>query len=344
MTFTTFQRINQKINELVYYRDPSNVLRNSIAIRTLLASIVCVSHQLYIFSDYHTIVLDTRLAVAAFFFISGFSIAHSLNKRSFDLIGLRKFFKARLKRVYVPYVVLIILQTIIFSYLFNAEYIHIFRYFLNNILMLNFLYPFPGEVYQYPVNGALWSLKWEVLCYSLSPIMFILSMNNKWNKPIIVGLLIGIIVSLFFDYQHTSKPLFLILIFFIGLRLFFFNSLVLNWITRNRLFVVFALIGYVGFYGNGNLGGIYLGIIVIYYLLNHFNLDKWIKTDISYSIYIVHFPVAVAARTLFDPCPVNKLPCLGLLLLTTFLLSYLFAFLVEKKLTAFVFSSSPSRY
>ena len=344
MFFTTFfQRINQKINDLAYHRDPSNILRNSIAIRTLLASIVCVSHQLYIVSDYHTILLDTRLAVAAFFFISGFSIAHSLNKRTFDLPGLKKFFKARLKRIYVPYAVLIFLQTIIFTYLFNAEYFHTYNYFLANIVFLNYLYPFPGEIYQYPVNGALWSLKWEVLCYSLSPIIFMLSMKNKWNKPIILGLLLGILLSLFFDYKFSSNPLFLFLIFFIGMRLFFFNSLVLNWITRNRYFVVFSIIGYVVLYYNGNLGGIYLGIIVIYYILNHFNFDKWINMDISYSIYILHFPMAVAARILFKSNPNNELLNLGMLFLVTFLISYLFSLFVEKKLTALIFTSSNSR-
>jgi peptidoglycan/LPS O-acetylase OafA/YrhL len=340
MVLKIFQSLNGKINKWANRRDSSNILRNSIAIRTLLASIVCVSHQLYVFSDLHYMVLDTRLAVAAFFFISGFSIAHSLNGRTFDLEGLKKFFKARFKRVYVPYIVLILIQTFIFAYLFDAVLIHALRYFINNIVLLNYRYAFPGEVFQYPVNGSLWSLKWEVLCYILSPLLFKLSLNVKWSKLVFIGLLIAIAVSSFFDYVHTNKPLFLVFIFFVGLRLFFFSSLVLNWINRNRLVVVLALIGYTGLFLNGYLGGIYLGIIVVYYCLNNFELDKWIKTDISYSIYIVHFPMAVVARKIMGPDPVYNPLYIGILMVSTFLFAYIFALLVEKKLTAYLFRSS----
>lgn len=332
--------INLFINKIVYQRDKANLFRNSIALRTLLASIVCLSHQLYIFSNYHTMLLDTRLAVAAFFFISGFSIANSLNRRNFDLNGLKIFFKARFKRVYVPYVVLILLQTIIFSLMYDAEIKHALQYFKFNFLLLNYYYPFPGESFQFPVNGSLWSLKWEVLCYILSPLLFFISLHKKWNKPLFVALMIAIFSSSFLDYVYTNRPLFLIFIFFVGFRLYFFHSLVIEWITKNPVLLGLSLVGYAFMYVGGFFGGIYLGILLVYYLLNNFDLDKWIKNDISYSIYIVHFPIAVLARKWMGIDPVQNPFYFGLLFLTSLLFAYLFAQIVEKKLTGYLFPAA----
>jgi peptidoglycan/LPS O-acetylase OafA/YrhL len=342
MAFTLLHHINHFINKLAYQRDESNLLRNSIAIRTLLAIIVCVSHQLYIFSDFHTMLLDTRLAVAAFFFISGFSISHSLSGRVLDLNGLKKFFKARFKRVYVPYIVLIVLQTLVFSLMFGAEIQQALKYFVYNIVLLNYKYPFLGEIFQFPINGSLWSLKWEVMCYILSPLLFVLSLNKRSNKSVFIVMLLVILASSFLDYVHTNKPLFLVFIFFVGMRLYFFHAMALAWITTKPILVAISFIGYALLFICGYLGGIYLGIIVVYYLLNHFELDKWMKNDISYSIYIVHFPMAVAARKWMGPDPIQNPIYLGLLLLITLLFAYVFTPVIEEKFSAYLFSSSKS--
>jgi peptidoglycan/LPS O-acetylase OafA/YrhL len=339
MKFTFIKQGKTFLEHIAFTRDPSNVLKNSITIRTLLASIVCVSHQLYILCDFHSIALDTRLAVAAFFFISGFSIAHSLNRRTFDFTGLRNFYKARFKRVYIPYLVLILLQTLVFSWIFNSQIIEASKYLFFNVLLLNYKYPFPGEVYNYPVNGSLWSLKWEVLCYILAPILYHFSLKKETNKLMFVLIIVGIVLTSFTSYTHANKPLFLIFIFFIGLRIYFFNSIILAWVTKYPHIIVASLVGYILMMLNGWLGGVYLGVAVVYYLLNHFNLDKWIRTDISYSIYIIHFPLAVLTRNLFSFEPITSPIYTIALFGITIGMSFLYAFIVEKKLTQLLFKS-----
>jgi peptidoglycan/LPS O-acetylase OafA/YrhL len=153
-------------------------------------------------------------------------------------------------------------------------------------------------------------------------------------------MLIAIFASSFLDYVYTNRPLFLIFIFFVGFRLYFFHSLVIEWITKNPVLIVLSLVGYAIMFFWGFFGGIYLGILLVYYLLNNFDLDKWIKNDISYSIYIVHFPMAVAARKWMGPDPIQNPIYFGSLLLITFLFAYVFTQVIEEKFSSYLFSRS----
>lgn len=114
------------------------------------------------------------LAVAVFFFISGWVNTHSL------LWGdsAKQFYLKRVKRIYPTYLKALALGLGL-SLIFGA-YNH--SYLLNAL----FLNPFVGTV---PTNAPLWSLSYEVYLYALLPLMLINS--TFWS---IVGWLLACLV------------------------------------------------------------------------------------------------------------------------------------------------------
>ena len=152
-------------------------------LRLLFAGTVCLVHVqgLSGFSELEPItrVLSAGMAVKAFFVVSGFLIFMSFERSS----SLRAYALKRVRRIYPAYFAVVMLCAIglvavssvnVEDY-FSSAWV---KYVVSNLLFLNFLHPtLPGvfEGNKIPeVNGALWTLKIEVMFYLSVPLFVIL--------------------------------------------------------------------------------------------------------------------------------------------------------------------------
>ena len=120
-----------------------------------------------------------HLAVECFFVISGFLITQSYLRNN----DLRTYFKARFLRVYPLYFIVIttsfLVGALITSFSFKEYFINGGGvYLLSNLTFLNFIDPALPGVFESSnhirpaVNGALWTLKLEVMFYCAVPIIY----------------------------------------------------------------------------------------------------------------------------------------------------------------------------
>jgi peptidoglycan/LPS O-acetylase OafA/YrhL len=152
-----------------------NILRLILAILVFFAhwNILTqqnISNTLFHFSGY---------AVDMFFIVSGFLIFWSFdNDQNKKYFYIKRFF-----RIFPLYAFLVILQTLFFILYSDGTLNEISRYFVSNILFLNFLAPSVGTTLNSlsvdAINGSLWTLKNEVAFYVLVPFIFIL--YKKWG-------------------------------------------------------------------------------------------------------------------------------------------------------------------
>ena len=122
--------------------------------------------------------------VGSFFAISGFLMFSSYEKHN----NLKGYFVRRAKRIFPPYVFIVLLAAVGLSavstlspgdYFTNAD---LYKYLVSNLCFLNFLQPdLPGVFesnYIQAINGSLWTMKGEVICYILVPVVFYLLKKN----------------------------------------------------------------------------------------------------------------------------------------------------------------------
>ena len=149
-------------------------------LRLLFATTVCLVHtyELSGFSELQGIAgyLSSAVAVKAFFVVSGFLVFMSYERSQ----SIGDYAVKRLRRIYPAYFVTIIffavglfvLSTKNFGQYFSWGFI---KYLLANFSFLNFIQlSLPGVFESHKisaVNGALWTLKIEVMFYAAVPVL-----------------------------------------------------------------------------------------------------------------------------------------------------------------------------
>jgi len=289
MTNTLDQYLSSKKNNLDFIRFVAAVMvifSHSFDLNTV------VSEPLEVISNYRF--SFGSMAVAIFFIISGILITQSFQRSS----SLYTFTASRVLRIFpalitVTILTIFLLGTIVTSHDLRSYFsdVRTFTY-LQNISGLKLQYELPGvfEHNPYPktVNGSLWSLRYEIICYCLVVIIgFIL--RKKYVLPLI-GLLIMVLI---FEEKLFDVTM---IYFFIGALTYIFRKYI-------SLSVGFALLSTIIFltniYFNINrpitfiINGLSLGYLIIY--LGFFNtkyLQNFTKNgDYSYGIYIYAFPI-----------------------------------------------------
>lgn len=165
-------------------------------IRLILAMIVCLVHAAELSQQSLLkpigLVLSSKLAVDAFFVISGFLIFMSYERTS----SLRRYAIKRARRIYPAYLCIILLcafglftlSELPVEQYFSAYW---FKYLLANLTLLNFLAPSLPGVFEnnllQAVNGALWTIKIEVMFYCSVPL--IVWFAQRFGRlPVLLGL------------------------------------------------------------------------------------------------------------------------------------------------------------
>ena len=164
----------------------SNEIKNNNFdfLRLLFAMIVCLSHCQNLTGmeelRFYLPFLSAEIAVKSFFVISGFLIFMSYERST----SLKSYAIKRLRRIYPAYFTIIVSCAILFagiSSLSISDYLSadLLKYLAANLSFGNFLqHSLPGVFESNPlnaVNGALWTLKIEVMFYVTVPIIVYLS-------------------------------------------------------------------------------------------------------------------------------------------------------------------------
>lgn len=315
-----------------------DLLRLTLAILVFFAHWNTLTFQNLSYFPFHL----STYAVHMFFIVSGFLIFWSFDADQ----NKKRFYIKRFFRIFPLYAFLIFLQTLFFVAFADGDYSQILKYFVSNILFLNFLAPSVGDafsdLYVNAINGSLWTLKNEVAFYVLVPLIFML--YKKWGGVFLVILyslsvayMFGVdyISSLDFVSRHHADILLFqfpaqVRLFVVGILLYTLykkfnqnNSLILAIVSV----VLVALVG-----GNPLFDYIFypfsIGFIMVY--LAYFVKKIKINFDFSYSFYILHFPV-IQLALYFDINPSNPLISFLSMFFVILFLSYFSEKYIEKR-------------
>ncbi|MDD4929270.1 MAG: acyltransferase [Gallionella sp.] len=278
--------------------------------------------------------VSSEIAVKSFFVVSGFLIFMSYeNSRD-----TRSYFVKRVRRIYPAYLFVVTICAvfgIFFSTHAAGDYfsLQLLKYVAANLFFLNFLQPNLPGVFEanslQAVNGALWTLKIEVMFYLIVPLV-VKAFRKFGRMPVLTVLfLCSVIYSMSMEglahktgqgfYLELQRQLPGQLSFFIaGAAGYYYLQYLVryaNWLIPTAI-VVFALQSWLPW---GVVQPVALAVLVVSFacvIPCLGNFDKY--GDFSYGIYIAHFPILqlMISYGLFKESPWVMLFVAGVLVMT----------------------------
>lgn len=277
--------------------------------------------------------LSSEIAVKSFFVVSGFLIFMSYeNSRN-----IKNYFAKRARRIYPAYFSIVMICAVlgsVFSVHSWDEYFspQLLKYVSANLLFLNFLQPnlpglFESNSLQ-AVNGALWTLKIEVMFY-LSVPLAVMAFRKFGRMPVLLALYIcSVIYSVAMGglagktgsgfYLELQRQLPGQLAYFIaGAAGYYYFQYLAKYAARLAALAVaaFALQAWLPWVA---IQPAALGVLVVFFACVIPCLGNFGKYgDFSYGIYIVHFPIlqTLVAYGLFRESPWAMLVVAGALVM-----------------------------
>ena len=258
-----------------------------------------------------------KLGVIVFFCISGFFIARSYDRnRSFSV-----FFVARALRLFPALMVVLLVTVTIAGFLTTAppsEYwSKVPIYIMRNLSLIYLQYGLPGVFTSVPygsaINGSLWTLFYEVICYAL---IAIAGLSGLFHRPkqsifftfVIIVMCITIIVTEFDLGIHIELLGMLALPFSIGTFLYLLRARILLSIQLAVFLLAasFLFIGTIAFETVFIIALCYaifcLGYARSKHLLHYNQLG-----DYSYGFYIYAFPIQQLGAMLGYTTPITNM-------------------------------------
>lgn len=278
-------------------------------------------------------IVSSEIAVKSFFVVSGFLIFMSYQNSQ----SISSYCSKRIRRIYPAYLFVIIASVLlgaIFTKFSANEYwsFTTIKYFLANLTFLNFLQPelpglFSSNIHP-AVNGALWTLKIEVMFYITVPLI-VFCFNCIGRLPVMALLFISSVIYsyvLFAMAQSDEGGAFVELqrqlpgqltFFIVGAAGYYYFE------AFKKYAPYLVLLAVVAFVFKSHLPWIILeplslGILVIYFATVFPYLGNFGKYgDFSYGIYILHFPILqlLIANRLFADSPIVFIAVAGTLVL-----------------------------
>ncbi len=273
-------------------------------------------HELGFLANY----FSGRLAVDAFFVVSGFLVYMSLERSR----NLSNYFEKRIRRILPAYVTVVVVCAFAFSGLSRLHVSEYFgtdwlRYLAANLTFLNFLHPtLPGVFEQnrlQAVNGALWTIKIEVMFYLVLPLVAWIAVRMRRWACFMVVYVLSILYSLVLASLADGHPLLAVLERQLpGQMAFFVSGMLLyayydHFRLRARYLIWPALLLVV--FGRDvqwlyPLYPLALACVVVHVATILPYLGNWgYFGDLSYGVYIWHFPLiqALIAMGVFEASP-----------------------------------------
>lgn len=239
------------------------------------------------------------LAVCIFFFFSGFFLNRSVNKGQ----GAYIFFKARCIRIF-PSLFAVITVSVFFGSCITTEGLltyytnpQTYEYLLNSILILRHELPgvFENNIYNPTVNGSLWTLPVEFVCYIVCYLVWRMGLSKekvmKYTIPFFVVGYISLHIVLE-QYKLLNSALRPCGMFYVGMLFDTYRKK----IFIKQKYLILCIIGlilstYFGFLEYGAI--LFLSYVLIYIV---FGTNKKMSTfgnkyEISYGMYLSAFPI-----------------------------------------------------
>lgn len=278
--------------------------------RLLFAGTVCLVHA-YQLSGFRRLewianIFSSAVAVKGFFVVSGFLIFMSAERST----SFGSYANKRVRRIYPAYFTVVALCAIGLVSASSMNAGHYFsstwiRYVAANLTFMNFMQPSLPGVFDAnkldAVNGALWTLKIEVMFYFSVP-YFIVLFHRFPRLPILLIFYCASVIYaelLTTAAYSTSSHLYMELArqlpgqlsyFLAGASLYYFLSLFERRIAYFLSFAA-AVLAVNTVYPVPLLEPLALAIVVVFFGLFLYagNFGKY--GDFSYGVYIIHFPV-----------------------------------------------------
>ena len=291
-------------------------------LRIILALCVIITHAytlsgqpesndpLFIFTNGY--LSSSYAAVAGFFSVSGFLVMQSLQRSQ----HISDFFLKRIVRIFPGLLVLLFLTValgwIVYPYGIS-QYLHnpsVYSYFSRNLLLLNQQLGIDGMFqhlpYQNVINGSLWTLPYEIVCYLILSLFFFIPARLHRHCTLFICLLCvtGYILSFSFPRLagipffslRSGNTIYYMAHFFCGAFLGTISRFV--YAKRGVIALAFLVLMVLSF-GDRSYFVSFQALILppIFIALGCMNQPKWVsrilrKTgDMSYGIYIYGFVV-----------------------------------------------------
>jgi peptidoglycan/LPS O-acetylase OafA/YrhL/O-antigen ligase len=306
---------------------PSSTHNNFHLVRLLLALMVVAYHGVALsglsgWSDVEArLSLAAELGVQGFFAVSGYLVWISLERSS----SLGRYAEKRVRRLLPAYVVIVLacaLTALILSPASRDDLPGVLRYVGWNLGLLNFMEPnLPGVFVDNrftEVNGALWTLKIEVMFYLVLPVLaWLLRAAGRHRWILVVAVYVaseawrvaleqtgsaqnnGLLIEL--SRQLPGQMSF----FIVGIALAAWRN-DLNWRSALAPVALIVLAASILVPALDVVRALGIGVVVIWIatgLPRIFDAARF--GDLSYGLYIVHFPIiqTVVALGLFLATP-----------------------------------------
>lgn len=265
--------------------------------------------------------------VGSFFAISGFLMFSSFEKRPY----LKGYFDRRARRILPPYIFIVVLSAVLLSCVSSLSFgeyfsdLRLYKYIVANLMFVNFIEPsLPGVFVDSPnlmsaVNGSLWTMKGEVVCYISVPAVYAVIRRYSEHASHILCVLIGgcfiVYVLLTLNSDGLERGIVTILAKQFRVFTFFYVGALINiylqdikkykWITISVALILLYISTLNGCL-NLCLRPFTDSVMVIWFSMvgtwGHF-LSRY--NSLSYDVYLIHFPVIQLILAL------GLMPCLG---------------------------------
>jgi peptidoglycan/LPS O-acetylase OafA/YrhL len=276
----------------------------------LFAETVCFVHAYALSGEkqlkWIPAVLSSKVAVEAFFVVSGFLIFMSYERSS----SIRSYTSKRVRRIYPAYFVVVMLcalslwtvSSVDLKDYFSADWL---KYVLANLTFLNIVQPTLLGVFESnrfsEINGALWTLKIEVMFYAAVPVIVYL-FRRIGRFPVLVTLYFASVAYMSLMtmlaehsrsglYDELARQLPGQLAYFMAGAFFYYYLPLFE--RRLPYFVAFASLALLVnfFYPVSVLEPFAIATAVAFFGLYLYlgNFGKY--GDFSYGVYIIHFPI-----------------------------------------------------
>lgn len=290
---------------------PAARLRNVSELRLLFAASVVLSHAATLLGGdgyrWLRIALNSEAAVQGFFILSGYLVCGSYDR----LRSPAEFYKRRLLRIYPAYAVAVLLfitlgllqATLLGN---RIDWSQLPAYLAANLATLNFLQHGINGVFagnpMAEVNGALWSIKVELMFYAVLPLLYWAGRRVSFVALALVLILAGaawwpalnwlcaqwgFTPALSYKFQLPGQ------IHFFGLGIALFARSKGHISTWGMLGIIAWTLALLTLLGEGSDA---VHALVLVTLIGGASVlpqvkDLFAGQDISYGIYLCHFPL-----------------------------------------------------
>ncbi len=308
--------------------------RNNLGIvRFMLALVVFAAHFLELGQITDLAFLSpwakSVLAVQLFFMLSGYFSVNSFERSNNNVA----FYKKRFFRIYPAYFFVVFICFLFLSILSTLDLNSYFsspaawKYLGANLIFANFLAPVLPGVFEHNylpyINGSLWTLKVEVAYFLFVPIIFFARKHvGKW--PVNFGL---IVISLLYAFLVESDVWIKQLPgqlhwFAFGLMAFDLRHKIIQ-MNSMLYFALLVLLCALQYWFSALYFVIAVALVFgIGLKLPFYKISDWLG-NVSYSFYLIHFPiiqVGAALGLILNNKGLSFIACFGVILALSYLI------------------------